>query len=56
MSIAFDFPGQEIQMLATSATLVGKADVSPALVTFLLGDTYDILKTYSYLQKTSFCV
>jgi hypothetical protein len=30
---------------------VGKEGVSPALVTLLLGQTYDILKTYSYLQK-----
>ena len=30
---------------------LGKQDVSPALVTLLLGATYDILKTYSYLQK-----
>jgi TRAP transporter TAXI family solute receptor len=51
MSIAYDLPRQDIQVLAATATLVGKDDVSPALVTLLLGDTYDILKTYSYLQK-----
>lgn len=51
VSIAYDLPKQDIQVLAATATLVGKEDVSPALVTLLLGETYDILKTYSYLQK-----
>jgi TRAP transporter TAXI family solute receptor len=51
VSIAYDLPRQDIQVLAATATLVGKDNVSPALVTLLLGDTYDILKTYSYLQK-----
>ncbi len=51
VSIGYDLPRQDIQVLAATATLVGKEDVSPALVTLLLGDTYDILKTYSYLQK-----
>jgi len=51
VSIAYDLPRQDIQVLAATATLVGKSDVSPALVTLLLGATYDILKTYSYLQK-----
>ena len=51
VSIEYDLPRQDIQVLAATATLVGKDDVSPALVTLLLGDTYDILKTYSYLQK-----
>lgn len=51
VSIAYDLPRQDIQVLAATATLVGKDDVSPALVTLLLGDTYDVLKNYSYLQK-----
>jgi TRAP transporter TAXI family solute receptor len=51
VSIAHDLPRKDIQVLAATATLVGKEDVSPALVTLLLGDTYEILKTYSYLQK-----
>lgn len=51
VSITYDLPRQDIQVLAATATLVGKDDVSPALVTLLLGDTYDVLKTYSYLQK-----
>ncbi|OYY21704.1 MAG: C4-dicarboxylate ABC transporter substrate-binding protein [Polynucleobacter sp. 24-46-87] len=52
VSIGYDLPKQDIQVLAATATLVGKRDVSPALVTLLLGDTYEILKTYSYLQKS----
>jgi TRAP transporter TAXI family solute receptor len=51
VSIAYDLPRQDIQLLAATATLVGRDDVSPALVTLLLGETYDVLKTYSYLQK-----
>jgi TRAP-type uncharacterized transport system substrate-binding protein len=51
VSIAYDLPRQDIQVLAATATLVGKSDVSPALVTLLLGSTYDILKAYAYLQK-----
>jgi TRAP transporter TAXI family solute receptor len=51
VSIEYDLPRQDIQVLAATATLVGKEDISPALVTLLLGDTYDILKTYTYLQK-----
>ncbi|QWE28299.1 TAXI family TRAP transporter solute-binding subunit [Polynucleobacter sp. AM-7D1] len=51
VSIAYDLPRQDIQVLAATATLVGKEGISPALVTLLLGDTYDILKSYAYLQK-----
>jgi TRAP-type uncharacterized transport system substrate-binding protein len=51
VSIAYDLPRQDIQVLAATATLVGKNDISPALVTLLLSSTYDILKTYSYIQK-----
>jgi hypothetical protein len=51
VSIAYDLPRQDIQVLAATATLVGKQGISPALVTLLLGDTYDILKSYTYLQK-----
>ena len=51
VSIAYDLPRQDIQVLAATATLVGKNDVSPALVTLLLSETYDVLKTYTYLQK-----
>lgn len=51
VSIAHDVPKENIQVLAATATLVGKNNISPALVTLLLGDTYDILKSYTYLQK-----
>ncbi|MBU3620495.1 TAXI family TRAP transporter solute-binding subunit [Polynucleobacter sp. CS-Odin-A6] len=51
VSIANDLPRRDIQVLAATATLVGKDDVSPAVVTLLLGATYDVLKSYSYLQK-----
>jgi len=51
VSIANDLPRRDIQVLAATATLVGKDDVSPAMVTLLLGETYDVLKTYSYLQR-----
>ena len=51
VSIANDLPRQDIVVLAPTATLVGHADISPALVTLLLGDTYDILKSYSRLHK-----
>ena len=51
VSIAYDLPRQDIQLVAATATLVGRDNVSPALVTLLLGDTYDILKSYSRLSK-----
>jgi len=51
LSIAHDLPRQDIQVLAPMATLVGRSNISPALVTLLLGDSYDILKSYSRLQK-----
>lgn len=51
VSIAYDLPRQDIQLLAATATLVGRDNMSPALVTLLLGDTYEILKSYSRLSK-----
>ena len=51
LSIAHDQPQQDIQVMAATATLVAKEDVSPALVSLLLGASYDILKSYSRLQK-----
>ena len=51
LSISNDLPRQDIQVLAPTATLVGHADISPALVTLLLSEAYDILKSYSRLQK-----
>ena len=51
LSIQYDQPRQDIQVMAATATLVAHDDVSPALVSLLLGASYDILKSYSRLQK-----
>ncbi|OWS69571.1 TAXI family TRAP transporter solute-binding subunit [Polynucleobacter campilacus] len=51
LSIEHDLPRQDIQVIAPTATLVARKDISPALVTLLLGASYDILKSYSRLQK-----
>ncbi len=51
LSIEHDLPRQDIQVIAATATLVAHDDVSPALVSLLLGASYDILKSYSRLQK-----
>ena len=51
LSIEQDLPRQDIQVIASTATLVAREDISPALVTLLLGASYDILKSYSRLQK-----
>jgi len=51
LSIAQDIPRQDIQVLAPTATLVVRENISPALVTLLLDASYDILKSYSRLQK-----
>jgi TRAP transporter TAXI family solute receptor len=51
LSIEQDLPRQDIQVIAPTATLVAREDISPALVTLLLGASYDILKSYSRLQK-----
>jgi TRAP transporter TAXI family solute receptor len=51
LSISHDLPRQEIQVIAATATLAAKEDISPAMVSLLLGASYDILKSYSRLQK-----
>jgi hypothetical protein len=51
LSISHDLPRQEIQVIAATATLVAKEDISPAMVSLLLEASYDILKSYSRLQK-----
>lgn len=51
LSIEHDLPRQDIQVVAPTATLVAREDISPALVSLLLGASYDILKSYSRLQK-----
>jgi TRAP transporter TAXI family solute receptor len=52
LSIQYDQPRQDIQVMAATATLVAHNNVSPALISLLLGASYDILKSYSRLQKT----
>jgi TRAP transporter TAXI family solute receptor len=52
LSIQYDQPRQDIQVMAATATLVAHDNVSPALVSLLLGASYDILKSYSRLQKS----
>ncbi len=51
LSIEYDLPRQDIQVLAATATLVAHDSISPAMVSLLLGASYDILKSYSRLQK-----
>jgi TRAP transporter TAXI family solute receptor len=51
LGIARDIPRESTQVLAPTATLVAKADISPALLSLVLGATYDILPRYSLLQK-----
>jgi TRAP transporter TAXI family solute receptor len=51
LSIQYDLPRQDIQVMAATATLVAHENVSPAMVSLLLGASYDILKSYSRLQK-----
>jgi len=51
LSIAHDQPRQDIQVMAATATLVAHDNVSPAMVSLLLSGSYDILKSYSRLQK-----
>jgi len=50
LSIEYDLPRQDIQVLAATATLVAHDSISPAMVSLLLGASYDILKSYSRLQ------
>ena len=51
LSIEHDLPHHDIQLIAPTATLVAQEDISPALVSVLLGASYDILKSYSRLQR-----
>lgn len=51
LSIEHDIPRQDIQVIAPTATLVTHNNVSPAMISLLLGASYDILKSYSRLQK-----
>jgi hypothetical protein len=51
LSIEHDLPRQDIQVIAPTATLVAHDNVSPAMISLLLSASYDILKSYSRLQK-----
>jgi uncharacterized protein len=51
LSIQYDIPKQDITVIAPTATLVTQDNVSPAMISLLLGASYDILKSYSRLQK-----
>lgn len=51
LSIEHDLPRRDIQVMAATATLVAHDNVSPAMVSLLLSASYDILKSYSRLQK-----
>ena len=51
MSIENDFPGLNRQMIAATATLVSRETISPAIVSLLLENAQDVLKSYSRLQK-----
>ena len=51
LSIQHDLPRRDIQVMAATATLVTHDNVSPAMVSLLLSASYEILKSYSRLQK-----
>ncbi|QKM65172.1 C4-dicarboxylate ABC transporter substrate-binding protein [Polynucleobacter tropicus] len=51
LSIEYDIPRQDIQVIAPTATLVTHDNVSPAMISLMLSASYDILKSYSRLQK-----
>jgi TRAP-type uncharacterized transport system substrate-binding protein len=51
LSIEHDIPRQDIQVIAPTATLVTQDKVSPAMISLMLSASYDILKSYSRLQK-----
>jgi len=51
LSIESDLPRVNRQMLAATATLVSRETISPAIVSLLLENAQDILKSYSRLQK-----
>ncbi len=51
LSIESDQPRLSRQMIAATATLVSRETISPAIVSLLLENTQDVLKSYSRLQK-----
>jgi hypothetical protein len=51
LSIENDLPRLNRQMIAATATLVSRDTISPAIVSLLLENAQDVLKSYSRLQK-----
>ncbi len=51
LSIEFDRPRRDIDLIAPTAALVAKSNVNPAIVSLILDNAQDILKTNSKLQK-----
>jgi TRAP-type uncharacterized transport system substrate-binding protein len=51
LSIESDQPRMSRQMIAATATLVSRESISPAIVSLLLQNANDVLKSYSRLQK-----
>jgi len=51
LSIENDLPRLNRQMIAATATLVSRENISPAIVSLLLENAQDVLKSYSRLQK-----
>lgn len=51
LSIENDLPRDNRQMIAATATLVSRDTISPAIVSLLLENAQDVLKSYALLQK-----
>jgi TRAP-type uncharacterized transport system substrate-binding protein len=51
LSIERDLPRLNRQMIAATATLVSRETISPAIVSLLLENAQDVLKSYSRLQQ-----
>jgi len=51
LSIEHDFPSSNKHLFAATATLVARDNISPAIVSLLLANAQDVLKSYSRLQK-----
>ena len=50
LSIEHDFPSTNKHLFAATATLVARDGISPAIVSLLLSNAQDVLKSYSRLQ------
>lgn len=51
LSIERDLPRLNRQMIAATATLVSRETISPAIISLLLENAQDVLKSYSRLQQ-----